>query len=148
MVPNRWAIDARVSPATTVYVVWGAGVAGTGVTIGVGEAVGVGATVGVGEGEGDAVGVGRRVGDAVGEGLGGAVGDAPMSDPATAAPVMPITATPATPPTMSIERERRARPANPRHAGCGASRSRVETKPSPASSRPGVIPAERATKAR
>ena len=59
---------------------------------------------------------------------------------ATATPAIPSSATLATPPTTTAERDRRARPATPRHGGCAVSTSRVETKPSPTADRPGVAP--------
>src|SRR5687767_12725056 len=78
VVPKRWAMSARVSPSTTVYVVGGGGVgAGVGTGVGAGVAVGKGVAVTVGVAVGDGVARGVKVGDGVAVIVGGAAdGDA------------------------------------------------------------------------
>ena len=159
VVPKRWAIDASVSPSTTVYVC-GCG-AGGGVGTGVGTAVAAGVAVGagvadgaldgliVGEGLGRGVCVGEGVGTSEGEGAGVAVESASWMRPsitaeASATPPSPTPSATTPTATSGPRGARRARPAIPRQAGSGASSNRVLTRPSP---RP-VLPLPRPARAR
>jgi len=142
-----------------VYVRAAAGGAGVGAAVGtgVGSAVGVGLGVGesVGLGVADGVGRGVDVGRGVAEAL---VLDDGVASTATSAGVLMAPATAAAPiptarmptPAASTDSGRAAveRPAIPRHAGWGARRRRVETKPAPADECPGWFVPLRATNAR